>query len=474
MSARELVAGYAARSLSPVEVTRATLERIDALNPRINAYCLVDHESAWAAARASEARWMQGRPLGRLDGVPTSIKDLILTRGWPTLRGSRTIDPDQAWEDDAPATARLREAGAVLLGKTTTPEFGWRASTDSALTGITRNPWNTDLTPGGSSGGAAASVAAGMGALAVGTDGGGSIRIPAAFTGTVGIKPQFGRVPAWPASPMGTVAHLGPHARTVADAAAMLDVLARPDPRDGWSLPPTDHEFALDAFAPGSEAAPNLRGLRIAYSPTLGHVDCLAPEIAAALDAAARTFEALGAIVEARDPGFPDCHDTFMVHWMASARVMVQKIPEEKRRLLDPGLLAATDAAARYTLADFLDAQDQRLRIAIAMRRLALTHDLLLTPATAVLPFETGLVAPAAEGRTRRAVAAFDWTWWTPYSTPFNLSQQPAIVLPCGRSASGLPISLQLVARHHDEASCIAAAAAYQAATHWHCDAPPC
>ena len=475
-TARELVRRYAARTLSPVEVARATLARIDALNPRLNAYCIVDHEAALAAARASERRWLAGTPLGPLDGVPTSIKDLILTRGWPTLRGSRTVDRDQPWEEDAPATARLREAGAVLLGKTTTPEFGWRATTDSPLTGVTRNPWDTGCTPGGSSGGAAASVAAGMGVLAVGTDGGGSIRIPAAFTGTVGIKPQFGRVPAWPASPMGTVAHLGPHARTVADAAAMLDVLARPDPRDAWALPPpADGIHARAAFATGSaDAPPDIRGMRIAYSPTLGYVDCLDPEIAVALDAAARTFEDLGAIVERKDPGFPDCHDAFMVHWMGSAHALVRRIPESKRALMDPALVAACEDAARYTLPDFLEAQEQRLQIAIAMRRLALTHDLLLTPATAVLPFATGLVSPPPEGRTARKVAAFDWPWWTPYSIPFNLSQQPAIVLPCGRSVSGLPIALQLVARHHDEAACIAAAAAYESATHWHRAAPPC
>jgi aspartyl-tRNA(Asn)/glutamyl-tRNA(Gln) amidotransferase subunit A len=475
MSATELVACYAARSLSPVEAARATLARIDALNPRINAYCLVDHDAAMAAARRSEQRWMAGQPLGRLDGVPASIKDLILTRGWPTLRGSKTIDPEQPWDEDAPAAARLREAGAVLLGKTATPEFGWRATTDSPLTGVTRNPWDSARTPGGSSGGAAASVAAGMGGLAVGTDGGGSIRIPAAFTGTVGIKPQFGRVPAWPASPMGTVAHLGPHARTVADAAAMLDVLARPDPRDGWSLPPTAHEHALDAYAPGGgDAPPDLRGVRIAYSPTLGYVDCLDPEIGRALDEAARTFESLGAIVERKDPGFPDCHDTFMVHWMASARDMVRKIPVAKQGMLDPGLRAATEDAARYSLADFLEAQARRLDISAAMRKLALTHDLLLTPATAVLPFETGLVTPTAQGRTARPVAPFDWTWWTPYSTPFNLTQQPAIVLPCGCSDGGLPIALQLVAPHHREGACIAAAAAYEAATTWHRDFPPC
>ncbi len=482
LDATALARHYQRRTLSPVEVTRATLARIDRLNPSLNAYCLVDHEAAMAAARESEQRWQAGKPLSRIDGVPTSIKDLILTRGWPTLRGSKTTDPTQSWNEDAPATARLREAGAVLLGKTTTPEFGWRASTESPLSGITCNPWDTTRTPGGSSGGAAASVAAGMGVLAVGTDGGGSIRIPAAFTGTVGIKPQFGRVPAWPASPMGTVAHLGPHARSVADAAAMLDVLARPDPRDGWALAPTNHEHVLDAFADaGCAAPPDLRGMRIAYSPRLGYVDCLDPEIERALDAAAATLASLGATVERKDPGFPDCHDTFMVHWMTSARDMLMKLPPAKRALLDPGLRDAMEDAARYTLADFLQAQSQRLEIAVAMRRLAQTHDLLLTPATAVLPFRTGQIAPHAGDDVPREVAeaagrfeSFDWTWWTPYSTPFNLSQQPAIVLACGESTSGLPIALQLVAPHHQEALCIKAASAYQAATPWHLRRPPC
>ena len=480
LSATGLATRYRARTLSPVEVARATLARIDRLNPVLNAYCLVDHEAAMAAARQSERRWRDGKPLSGIDGVPTSIKDLILTRGWPTLRGSKTVDPQQAWDVDAPATARLREAGAVLLGKTTTPEFGWRASTDSPLTGVTRNPWDRSRTPGGSSGGAAASVAAGMGALAVGTDGGGSIRIPAAFTGTVGLKAQFGRVPAWPASPMGTVAHLGPHGRTVADVAAMLDVLARPDPRDGWALAPTSHEYASDAIGVAG-APPDLRGLRIAYSPTLGYVDYLDTEVAAALDVAAATFESLGAIVERKDPGFPDCHDAFMVHWMASARDLLVKLPPSRLALLDPGLRAAIEDAARYTLADYLDAQNQRLALAATMRGLALTHELLLTPATAVLPFATGLVGPLPgndasrpQARTAGRFAPFDWTWWTPYSTPFNLSQQPAIVLACGRSAGGLPIALQLVAPHHRESLCIGAAAAYQAATAWHRDKPGC
>ena len=218
--ATELVARYAAKSLSPVEVTRAVLDRIRALNPKLNAYCLVDEEGALAAARASEARWQRGEPVGPVDGVPASIKDLVLAKGWPTLRGSKTVDPAGPWNDDAPATARLRESGAVLLGKTCTPEFGWKGVTDSPRTGVTRNPYDATRTSGGSSGGGAAAVALGMGALSVGTDGGGSIRIPAGFSGVVGLKPTYGRVSRAGAMPLSwSLDHMGPLTRTVADAA---------------------------------------------------------------------------------------------------------------------------------------------------------------------------------------------------------------------------------------------------------------
>jgi aspartyl-tRNA(Asn)/glutamyl-tRNA(Gln) amidotransferase subunit A len=260
-SATELVALFRAGKASPVEATQAALARIDKLNPVLNAFCVIEAESALETAKASEARWAKGEPAGPIDGVPTTIKDIVLTKGWPTLRGSKTVDPDQPWEDDAPATARLREAGAVLLGKTTTPEYGWKGVTDSPLTGITRNPWNTDMTPGGSSGGAAAAAVTGMGALHIGTDGGGSVRIPAALTGLFGIKATYGTVPAWPASPFGTLANVGPMTRTVADGAAMLSVLAQPDARDWYALPPLDRDFTqgLDG---------GVKGLKIAYAPT--------------------------------------------------------------------------------------------------------------------------------------------------------------------------------------------------------------
>jgi len=227
---------YRAGELSPVEAARAALDRIERYNDKLNAFNLVAADTALAAAAESEERWRLGAPRGPLDGVPVSIKDVLLTKGWPTLRGSRSIERNQPWEEDAPSVARLREHGAVMLGKTTTPEFGWKGVTDSPLDGITRNPWNPAMTPGGSSGGASAALAAGMGALALGTDAGGSVRIPAGFTGVFALKATFGRIPAWPISPFGTLANIGPMTRSVTDAAILLNVMAEPDPREADNI----------------------------------------------------------------------------------------------------------------------------------------------------------------------------------------------------------------------------------------------
>ena len=312
ISATEMVARFKNKSLSPVETTRAALDRIERHNARFNAYCLVDAEGALAAAKQSEARWAKGAPLGPVDGVPTSVKDLVLTKGWPTRRGSKTTTADPAPED-APSVARLREAGAVLLGKTTTPEFGWKGVTDSPLTGITRNPWEESRTPGGSSGGASAAAAAGMGALHIGTDGGGSIRIPASFAGIFGIKASFGRVPAWPPSPFASVSHLGPMTRTVAAAALMLSVLTRPDSRDWYALPAETRDWTA-----GLEDG--ISGLRLAFAPTLGQAP-VDPEVATSVAAAA--------------------------HWFPAAAVLLDSLPAEKRPLIDPGLRAIAEQGAR-------------------------------------------------------------------------------------------------------------------------------
>src|SRR5215475_4492805 len=295
LSAGELIRRYRRRELSPVEVARDALARIDRLNPTINAFVLVDREATLTAAAASEARWKEGAPLGLVDGVPATVKDNIWAKGWPSRRGSRTSDPAPI-SADAPAVARLREQGAVILGKTTLPEFGWIGVCHSPLTGVTRNPWKLDRTPGGSSGGAAAAALLNLGHMHIGTDGAGSIRIPAAFTGVFGIKPSFGRVAAYPASPFSILAHVGPLTRTVTDAALMLTVIGGPDERDNmaWNTPVPDFRVGLDD---------GVRGLRVAWSPRLGYVQKLHPEVEAATRKAAQAFADFGAIVEEVDPG---------------------------------------------------------------------------------------------------------------------------------------------------------------------------
>lgn len=452
LSATEMVARYRARDLSPVEVAGAVLARIARLNPQINAFCIVDAEGVPAAARESERRWRQGEPLGPLDGVPVSVKDLLLTRGWPTLRGSRTIDPAGPWVDDAPAVARLRESGAVILGKTTTPEYGWKGVTDSPLTGVTRNPWDLERTPGGSSGGAAAQLAAGLGPLAIGTDGGGSIRIPSAFTGVTGIKPSFGRVPAWPLSPFGTVAHVGPMARTTADCALMLNVLARPDARDWHALP-----YAGTDWTAGLAAG--MRGMRVAYSPRLGYVRQVDAEVAARVAEAARTFDALGAQVEEVDPGFADCRELFWRHWTIGAYNGLRHLPPAKLALLEPALQESYREGEREFLTSFLDATAARAALGTHMRVFHEKFDLLLTPALAVPAFEVGQLAPVQPGSVAR------WTDWTPFSFPFNLTQQPAMSVPCGFTRAGLPVGLQIVGPMHREDVVLRAANAFELAT---------
>jgi len=447
LSAGELLAAYRARTLSPVEALGAVLERVAALNPALNCFNLLDEKAALGAARASEARWRKGEPTGPLDGVPASIKDIILTKGWPTLRGSRTVDPAGPWNDDAPAVARLREAGAVLFGKTTTPEFGWKGVTDSPLTGVTRNPWNPKKTPGGSSGGSAAAVASGMGPLTVGTDGGGSIRIPCAFTGLFGLKPSFGRVPAWPLSPFGTVAHLGPMTRTVRDAALMMNVLAQPDARD-WHALPWDRRDYLQGLDDG------VKGLRIAYSPDLGYAK-VDREIAALVKQAAKVFEDLGAKVEQVDPGFDDQQDVFTLHWFPGAAYVVRNIAQAKRKLMDKGLLEVARAGEKISMQQYQDAVTKRGALGVLMNRFHEKYDLLLTPTLPLPAFDAGKeVADVVKERR--------WTDWTPFSYPFNLTQQPAASIPCGLTKAGLPAGLHIVGPKYADALVLRAARAYE------------
>ena len=451
-SVAELTAAYRSREVSPVEATQASLDAIEAHDGDVNAFVRVEGESALEAARASEKRWAAGEPIGPADGVPTSIKDIFLTRDWPTLRGSALIDEAGAWTEDAPSVARLREAGAVFVGKTTTPEFAWKGVTDSLRFGATGNPWAADLTAGGSSGGSATAVGLGMGTWSVGTDGGGSVRIPAAFTGTVAIKPTYGLIPLYPASPFGTLAHAGPMTRSVTDAATMLDLITGYDPRD-WSAMPTPTGSFLDGLEDGVE------GMRIAYSPNLGFV-ANDPEVDAAVRAAAAVLADAGAVVEEVDPGFDDPVEAFEVLWFTGAAKVIEPYGDDALERIDPGLRAGVERGRTMSAGDYLDATAVRMALGKRMSEFHETYDVLLTPTMPIAAFEAGRDAPAGS-------ASSAWTSWTPYTYPFNLTQQPALSVPCGFTSAGLPVGLHVVGPRHADARVLRVGRAYERATDW-------
>jgi aspartyl-tRNA(Asn)/glutamyl-tRNA(Gln) amidotransferase subunit A len=450
LGASELVRLYRRRELSPVAVMRDALDRIANFEPIINAFVLVDADGALAAARASEARWTKGEPKGLLDGVPVTIKDIIDVKGLPTRKGSLTTAATPA-SHDAPAVARLLEQGAIILGKTTLPEFGWIGACHSPLTGITCNPWNRERTTGGSSGGAAAAALLNLGVLHLGTDGAGSIRIPAAFTGVFGIKPSYGRVPAYPASAFTVLAHQGSLTRTVSDAALMLSVIGQPDPRDttAWNTPTPDFRIGL---------GDGVRNLRIAWSPRLGYVKGLDVDVEVAAGKAARVFADLGAIVEEIDPGFAEPIEIIRTIWNAVSATIVDAVPPAERDQMDTGLRRIADQGRGCSLSEYLAAHTRRTEFAQTMLRFHERYDLLLTPQMPVPAIEAGRVTPA-DGRFGE-----DWINWSPYTYPFNLTQQPAASVPCGFASDGLPVALQIVGPARRDDLVLRTARAYESA----------
>lgn len=448
MTATELVGAYRSKDLSPVEVAEYLLGRIEALDAHINAMCLIDAESTLAQAGASEERWMAGAPQGLLDGVPVAIKDLVVSKGWPTMRGSKTVDPSQPCEHDAPSVARLREHGAVFIGKTTTPEFGWKGTNDNPLTGVTRNPWDLSKTPGGSSGGAGAALAAGYCPLAIGTDAGGSIRIPASFCGVFGLKPTFGRVAAWPASPFTTLAHVGPMSRSVADSALLLNVIAEPDARDWYQQPFAQVDFSWNLDK-------SLRGAKIAFSPRLGWVERVDSGVETIVASVARRFAELGAQVVDADPPGGDPSSFFKTLYASGAGFLLADYAEEKLAMLDPNLRLLVDESRPISRKDFQLATAERAAYGAGMKAFMRDHDFLITPMIAVPPFDTPLVTPYDVKGTM-------WMEWTPFTYPFNLTQQPAASVPCGFTEGGLPIGIQIVGRHGDDARVLQAAYALE------------
>jgi len=449
LPATRLLELYRAKQLSPVAVMTETLTRLERYEGALNAFVLYDPEGAMAAARASEARWQRGEPRGLLDGIPVALKDTLLTRGWPRLMGSRTIDPNQSWTEDAPVPARLREAGAVFFGKTTTPEFGWKGATDSPLTGITRNPWNLARTPGGSSGGSAVSLLAGLCPLAVGTDAGGSIRIPASFCGVFGLKPTFGRVAGYPQGAFGDVAHVGPMTRTVDDAALMLDAIKGPDSRDWFSLPDDGISYRT-RVRDGS-----LNGKRIALSPTLGYHEP-APAVRAAVERAAAVFAGLGAEVETADPFSETPMPVFETLALGGFWALLRAQTPEGVAMMDPALVEMCRRGERVTQEAYVEAVAKRVALGARLRQFFDRYDLLLSP---TMPIPAAYAEPRDEDVPH---AGNSWSWVV-YTYAFNLTKNPSASIPCGFD-SGLPLGLMVTGPLYDDLGVLQACRAYEAA----------
>ena len=451
LSAAELSKLLARGEASPIDIVDAMLKRASTLQPHLNAFVLIDHEGAQAAAKAAESRWQKGQPLSPFDGIPTTIKDTTNVKGWPTRYGSHSVDETPAGENAA-VTDRFLAAGMILLGKTTTPEFGWKALTDSPLQGTTRNPWNLAHSPGGSSGGASALTAAGVNPFNHGNDGGGSIRIPAAHTGLVGLKPSYGRIPQFPAdAPFADVISQGVLARSVLDTAMALNITAGPDPRDWRSLPAEarDYTVGLDA---------GVRGWKIGLSLDLGHVKA-DPEVRELVAAAAKRFEELGAHVEEVGPMFEPLQQHFEPLWIGSFATRYRQIPTQLHDKLDPGLRALMEKGLTITLADYAKAFEARSTLA---RDLALWHrkyDLLLAPVapTAGPPVET----------IYNSESFLRWTKGAPYTLPCNLTGQPAASMPAGLTKAGLPVGLQIIGAPRADDVVLRAMRAYESVSGW-------
>lgn len=468
MDAVTLAGHVKAKRLSPVEAVDAVLARMERLEPHLHAFCTPTPDLARAEARRVEADIMAGRPVGALAGVPVGHKDLLLTKGVRTASGSYAYKDFVPEEDDI-VVERMRAAGAVMLGKTNVPEFGYSPTGHNPVFETTRNPWNTALTPGGSSAGSAAAVAAGVGPLATGSDGGGSVRIPASFCGLYGLKPSMGRIPLYPGarderypgvSGWESVEHIGPIARTVADAALMMSVAAGPDMRDRHSLPRADFDW-MECLRK------DLRGVRVAYSADWGYA-AVDPEVRQIVGAAVRVFERdLGCVVEEANPGWDDPFPAFFAIIMAESdlkgmRALATKYPGKMSGHLADWL------AIPWTAEDFTNANMARKSVVRKMASLMARYELLLTPTLAVPPFPIHMQGPEKiDGRYVRPAEFLAFTF------PMNLTGQPAATVPAGWTADGLPVGLQIIGRHLDDPMVLRASAAFEAAAPWRDKWPP-
>lgn len=447
-SISQLIEGYKHGDLSPVDVVKTSLALIEARNPELNAFREVDRDAALKQASKSAERWARECPIGVLDGIPISVKDTLMVRGFAFRQGSRATSPLPATES-APCVERSVEQGAIVLGITTCPEFGNGSISVSPLTGITRNPWNLSRHAGGSSGGAAASVAAGMVPVALGSDAGGSIRTPSSFCGVVGLKASTGVVPSFPYNVGGVLSSPGAITRCVKDSALMLNVLTDADVRDPESVPSSTVDYIA-----GLEMG--VQGLRIALSPTLGYAVDVDPEVTDSVLNAGKIFESLGAVVEIADPGFKDPVNTLLTLLRSGYAHLLGNLPPEGMSVLSPSLREAIEMGRQISLEEYLQAHDVRRDLSRHMTRFHQQFDLLVTPTVSVVAFDAEHAVPPlfASGDNSRG--------WNPFLYPFNITRQPAISLPCGLNKEGLPMGLQIVGPRYREATVLRAAHAFE------------
>ena len=448
LSATELAQGFGDRSLSPVDVLDAIIARATGVQASLNPFRVIEGERAREAARASERRWAAGEPRSPLDGVPIAIKDNQIVAGQSRAAGSLAFEGLPPATEDAAHIARLREAGAVFYARTTMPDLAWKAVNDSPLSGITRNPWNPTLTPGGSSGGSAVAVATGCGPIATGSDGGGSIRIPAAFTGIYGIKPTSGRIPGISEAP--DFSAIGPLSRCVADAALALSVMCRPSRSDPISAALTIPDFT-------SETVKGVNGLRVAVSATCGyaHID---PARLTPLDAAAHALAEAGARIDYADPPIWNFRKGYVTLCESAFGGVVAGMGPERMALLDPGLIETARRGMMTSAAVARQAELERIQLIQAFVGFFNEYDLLLTPCVPIAPFLAGhgVNTPDLEKYP-------DWYDWTPYTWVFNAAKLPAASCPWGLDAGGLPQAVQLAAAHFREDFVLRASAALEA-----------
>ena len=457
-SAVELRDLIAAKEISPMELLDRSLARMEEVEPKLNSFVTTTENVAYAAARKAEKAILDNDAPGLLHGLPISVKDLIAMDGVRYTFGSR-VSADNIAAVDAPAVERVRREGGVIIGKTTTSEFGCKAVGDSPLTGITRNPWDVSKTPGGSSAGAAASVASGVTPFALGTDGGGSVRIPGSLTGLFAVKAQFARVPVFPEAATPTLAHVGPMARTVRDAALLLTAVAGFDRRDPFAVAEPVPDFLAACDQP-------VKGMRIAWSPTLGYANPTS-EVVGLCEQAVRTFEELGCEVELVDKVMEsDPIDMWMSEFYAGVGTRLKTMFAGQTERLDPAVAEMLSGALDRTLEEYWTQVFNRYRFREEMRQFMERYDLLVSPVLPVPAFDVGLNVPPQ-------IPDANVISWVRYTYPFNLTGQPGASLPVGFTGEGLPVGLQLISKTIRETDIFRVSAAFEAARPWSDKKPP-